>query len=50
MHLGLGMQDLVLILYTLGFVVSKGDTSLFIYSKSMATIYLSIYVDDIVVG
>jgi hypothetical protein len=31
----------------LGFVTSKGDTSLFIYSKRGITIFLLIYVDEI---
>jgi hypothetical protein len=34
----------------LGFKTSKGDTSLFIYKKGSTTIYLLIYVDDIVVA
>lgn len=37
-------------LLQLGFVASKGDTSLFIYAKSHVTIYLLIYVDDIIVA
>jgi hypothetical protein len=36
-------------LIQLGFVTSKGDTSLFIYKKGGITIFLLIYVDDIVV-
>ena len=36
-------------LIDLGFVTSKSDTSLFIYSKSNVTIYMLIYVDDIIV-
>jgi hypothetical protein len=37
-------------LVQLGFVASKGDTSLFIYKKREITIYLLIYADDIVVA
>jgi histone deacetylase 1/2 len=33
-----------------GFVASKSDTSLFIYHKSRVTIYMLIYVDDIIVA
>jgi hypothetical protein len=33
----------------LGFFMSKGDTSLFIYMKGKVTIFLLIYVDDIIV-
>ncbi|KAK1697317.1 hypothetical protein QYE76_014183 [Lolium multiflorum] len=33
-----------------GFVASKSDTSLFIYHKSTVTIYMLIYVDDIIVA
>ena len=36
-------------LLTLGFVMSKSDTSLFIYNKSSVVIYMPIYVDDIIV-
>lgn len=36
-------------LINLGFVASKSDTSLFIYQKSDLTIYMLIYVDDIIV-
>jgi histone deacetylase 1/2 len=36
-------------LHDLGFVPSKGDTSLFLYNKSGITIYVLIYVDDIIV-
>jgi hypothetical protein len=36
-------------LIKLGFKVSKADTSLFLYNKSMIIIYLLVYVDDIVV-
>ena len=32
-----------------GFVSSKADTSLFIYNKSGITIYMLVYVDDIIV-
>ena len=34
---------------TLGFVPSKSDTSLFIYNKSRISIFVLIYVDDIIV-
>jgi hypothetical protein len=34
----------------IGFVPSKSDTSLFIYRKSHTTIYMLIYVDDIIVA
>lgn len=33
-----------------GFVASKGDTSLFIYRRHGVSIYLLIYVDDIIVA
>jgi hypothetical protein len=33
----------------LGFVISKADTSLFIYNKFGIIIYLLVYVDDIIV-
>jgi hypothetical protein len=36
-------------LCALGFVPSKADTSLFLYNKSGITIYMLIYVDDIIV-
>jgi len=36
-------------LVALGFVPSKSDTSLFIYSKGGVEIYMLIYVDDIIV-
>jgi hypothetical protein len=36
-------------LLQLGFEISKGDTSLFIYVKGKITIFLLIYVDDIIV-
>jgi hypothetical protein len=36
-------------LLSLGFVASKSDTSLFIYSKSNTVIFMLIYVDDIIV-
>jgi hypothetical protein len=36
-------------LIKLGFVTSKADTSLFIYHKARVTIYLLVYVDDIIV-
>jgi histone deacetylase 1/2 len=36
-------------LHDLGFVPSKGDTSLFLYNKSGIIIYVLIYVDDIIV-
>jgi len=36
-------------LISLGFVFSKSDTSLFIYNKGGITIYMLIYVDDIIV-
>jgi histone deacetylase 1/2 len=37
-------------LVKLGFVASKSDTSLFIYRKRHITIYMLIYVDDIIVA
>lgn len=37
-------------LLQLGFVASKADTSLFIYKKKAVTIYLLLYVDDIIVA
>jgi histone deacetylase 1/2 len=37
-------------LVNLGFVASKSDMSLFIYRKSKITIYMLIYVDDIIVA
>lgn len=37
-------------LISLGFVTSKGDVSLFIFSKAGTTIYLLVYVDDIIVA
>ena len=37
-------------LCSLGFVMSKSDTSLFVYNKSQVTIYMLIYVDDIIVA
>jgi histone deacetylase 1/2 len=37
-------------LVSLGFPASKSDTSLFIYQKSNTTIYMLIYVDDIIVA
>jgi histone deacetylase 1/2 len=36
-------------LYTLGFLPSKSDTSFFLYNKSGLTVYILIYVDDIIV-
>jgi histone deacetylase 1/2 len=36
-------------LYSLGFVPSKADTSLFLFNKSGIIIYVLIYVDDIIV-
>jgi hypothetical protein len=36
-------------LVKLGFITSKGDTSLFMYNKGAITIFLLIYVDGIVV-
>jgi hypothetical protein len=36
-------------LHALGFVPSKADTSLVLYDKSRVTIYVLIYVDDIIV-
>jgi histone deacetylase 1/2 len=37
-------------LVALGFVASKSDTSLFIYRKRSVTIFMLIYVDDIIVA
>jgi histone deacetylase 1/2 len=37
-------------LQELGFVPSKGDTSLFIYKKGAVCIFLLVYVDDIIVA
>lgn len=37
-------------LYELGFKSSKADTSLFLYNKGGVTIYLLVYVDDIIVA
>ncbi|XP_071683516.1 uncharacterized protein [Lolium perenne] len=37
-------------LIKLGFVASKSDTSLFIYCKRRVTVYMLIYVDDIIVA
>ena len=36
-------------LHTLGFTPSKADTSLFLFNKSGITMFLLIYVDDIIV-
>jgi hypothetical protein len=36
-------------LHTLGFVPSKADTFLFLYDKKGLTIFMLIYVDDIIV-
>jgi histone deacetylase 1/2 len=36
-------------LHDLGFIPSKADTSLFLYNKSVVTIYVLIYVDDIII-
>jgi histone deacetylase 1/2 len=36
-------------LHSLGFIASKANTSLFIYNKSGITIFVLIYVDDIIV-
>jgi histone deacetylase 1/2 len=36
-------------LTALGFVPSKADTSLFLYDKPRVTVYVLIYVDDIIV-
>jgi histone deacetylase 1/2 len=38
------------LLYQLGFVSSKADTSLFIYSRKGIQIYMLVYVDDIVIA
>jgi hypothetical protein len=37
-------------LHSLGFVPSKADTSLFFYNKGGVSIFMLIYVDDIVVA
>ena len=37
-------------LQQLGFTPSKSDTSLFIYNKSNVSVFLHIYVDDIIVA
>jgi hypothetical protein len=37
------------VLATLGFVPSSADTSLFILQRSAATVYILVYVDDIIV-
>jgi hypothetical protein len=37
-------------LHSLGFVPSKADTSLFLYQKANVTIFMLIYVDDIIVS
>jgi hypothetical protein len=37
-------------LVSFGFVALKSDTSLFIYHKSSITIFILIYVDDIIVA
>jgi hypothetical protein len=34
----------------LGFVPSKGDTSLFFFKKGELTIFVLVYVDDIIVA
>jgi hypothetical protein len=36
-------------LVSLGFHASKADTSLFLYMKESVTIYLLVYVDDIII-
>ncbi|WVZ13326.1 hypothetical protein V8G54_017856 [Vigna mungo] len=42
-------MELRVFLLSLGFVNSTGDASLFIYQKSGSTLYLLVYVDDIIV-
>jgi hypothetical protein len=37
-------------LLELGFVPSKGDTSLFFFRKGTCTIFVLVYVDDIIVA
>lgn len=39
---------LVLLIFSLGFVGARSDTSLFIYHRGSDTVYLLLYVDDIV--
>lgn len=37
-------------LQTLGFISSEADTSLFIFNQSGVTIYMLIYIDDIIIA
>ena len=49
LHVHAGFSRLSSKLHDLGFIPSTTDTSLFICNKSDATIYILIYVDDIIV-